>query len=413
MRCILSFLLLAGSLANADGFSSWREHTSAALIAEEDSVSPGQKVTLGFDVRLQKGWHTYWINPGDSGSVLKLGLKAEVNRRPIDLLTGPIQFPIPERFETGPITSFVYSDRVLFMADVVVPDSVKAGDRMDLTLDAEWLVCQDVCIPAVDTYHLELPVRAKDEVRPSAQAEDFTFWRGRLPRFQKVAANERRGDLDVELTLPIPGDFAGYKYADFFPFRGSQFGHSRPELVREEPGSIDLKLPRRMIGERRVDLKGLLILKSGKDTVGLEWGDPAYGFLASEALPVQPAAGPAADMPLIWILFSAFLGGLLLNLMPCVFPILSIKLFSVVKQGGNNSAAVRAREFFLRRGCGDVVSRGRGHARGTPFRGTLDRVGISAAITRIRLGFSMAFLSAGGAVARLFRDRMAESEFGS
>lgn len=346
MRNLILILgLCLSTVGAADSFTSWRQHSSASLVAEEDSVSPGQKTTLGFDVHLEKTWHTYWVNPGDSGAAVKLSLRGEVRRRSLDLLTGPIQFPIPDRLETGPITSFVYDNEVMFLADVVVPESVQAGERLDLILDAEWLVCQDVCIPAFETYRLELPVRKAEDVRPGPSAEAFTRWRGRLPRLQSGTIDDRRTESHTILKLPIPSDFSHYRYADFFPLRGSQLGHSKPELVKSETGSIELKLATRSVGERRPDLVGLLVLQSGKDKIGLQWGDPSYGFRAAEATESPTAPAPETDVPLVWVLLSAFIGGLILNLMPCVFPILSIKLFSVVKQAGRNLAAVRAQNF--------------------------------------------------------------------
>ena len=139
-------------------------------------------MTLGFDVHLEKDWHTYWVNPGDSGSAVKLSLKGEVNRRVLDLLTGPIQFPIPERFETGPITSFVYDNEVMFLADVVVPESVKPGDKRDLLLDAEWLVCQDVCIPGVR----HVSIGSCRSARPMTSA------RAARPRYSRIGADDCR-----------------------------------------------------------------------------------------------------------------------------------------------------------------------------------------------------------------------------
>lgn len=347
-RFAVFFSLVIATVCSAEPFSGWRQHSSAVFVAEEDSVAPGQKITLGFDVRLKDDWHTYWVNPGDSGSAVKLSLKGEVNRRGLDLLTGPIQFPIPERIETGPITSFVYHHEVMFLADVVIPESVKPGDKLDLVLDAEWLVCEDVCIPAIDTYRLSVPIRKADDVRPSGAAEAFTHWRGRLPRMQSGSVSVNRKESEATLALPVPKDFSGYRYVDFFPLRGSQLGHGKPGVKKGATGAFDLTLVPRPVGEKRADLVGLLVLESPKDKrqqVGLQWGDPNYGFLTRESSEAAVPAMPSAELPLIWILFSAFIGGLILNLMPCVFPILSIKLFSIVKQAANDVGAVRAQNF--------------------------------------------------------------------
>src|SRR4051812_35933144 len=124
MRWIFVSIFLFCSVASAENqFSSWRKYSSAEFIAEEDSVAPGQKLTIGLDVHLAKNWHTYWVSPGDSGSPIKMSLTAQAGSQHFDLLTGPIQFPVPERFDSGPIASFVYADEVMFFAEVVIPDS--------------------------------------------------------------------------------------------------------------------------------------------------------------------------------------------------------------------------------------------------------------------------------------------------
>lgn len=346
MRLFLALTLLcACSFAHAENqFSTWRKYTAGELWAEDDGVSPGQKITIGFHIKMEKHWHAYWVNPGDSGAPVKLSLSGRSSGGAIDLLSGPIEFPIPERLQTGPITSFIYRNDVLYLADVIVPDSLRAGDHLDLHLDAEWLVCADVCIPAFDKFDLSLPVKKAADVKPSAHAEDFLTWRGRLPRLMKQPPQEKRDGKTATYTFSKPSDFARFHFKDFFPLRGSQLSNARPELVSQTNGAIQLRQPIRAVGDRRADLVGLLLITDGKSTVGLQWGDPSYGFLKKE---VGETATPKAlgSVSLIWILLSAFLGGLILNLMPCVFPVLSIKLLSLVKHSGADSKKIRAENF--------------------------------------------------------------------
>lgn len=346
MRILVTVLLLccAFSAHSENQFSSWRKYTAGEFWVEEDSVSPGEKIAVGLHVKLEKDWHSYWVNPGDSGAPVKLSLSARSNARKIDLLTGPIQFPIPERLESGPITSFVYGNEVLYLADVIMPDSLRVGDHLDLHLDAEWLVCSEVCIPALDSFDISLPVKASGDVKPSEHAEEFLAWRGRLPRLMKEPAQEKRDDAAAEYTFKKTPDFARFKFKDFYPLRGSQLANGKPELLMQNEQVVSLRQKVRLTGEKRPDLVGLLVLTDGKTSVGLQWGDPSYGFISKSA-GATPASSSQTGASIAWILLSAFLGGLILNLMPCVFPVLSIKLLSLVKQSGADFRKVRAENF--------------------------------------------------------------------
>jgi thiol:disulfide interchange protein DsbD len=341
MKLLTSLLFVSPFFAFATEYASWRSYSSAKLFADEDSVAPGQKTTLGFDVQLAKGWHTYWINPGDSGTVVRLELKAEADGRNFDLLTGPLLFPIPERLTSGPITSFVYHNEVMFLADLVMPDSLPIGSKLKIHIEAEWLVCEAVCIPAFDSFDLVLPVKNKNDVKPSPQSEKFELWRSRLPEMKVTGLEEHRNETHAELALGKPD---GNIYVDFFPLRGSQLANERPKVLSESPTQVKLALELRKTGVRRQDLFGLMLTKNGSQIKALQWGEPSYGFIVAAAKPSVVESG-ATLATIIGILISAFLGGLILNLMPCVFPILSMKLLSIVKQAGQHSRDVRAQNF--------------------------------------------------------------------
>jgi len=344
MRFLLLSLLTLGFLVHAENqYSSWHKYTSAQFLTEDESVSPGQKISVGLDVHLENHWHSYWVNPGDSGAPVKLSLSGKIGSKELDLLAGAIQFPIPERLETGPITSFVYNDEVLYLADIVLPESLALGGRLDLKLNAEWLVCSEVCIPATQTFDVSLPVVNSEEVTPSENAEKFVAWRGHLPRSMTSQVLDKRDDQKAELTFVKPSDFARFHLKDFFPLRGSHLNNAKPLLISQSAKEVKISMATRKVGDRRADLFGLVVLTDGKAMVGLQWGDPSYGFVAKNGSNEKPVEKKTA--PLGWILFSAFLGGLILNLMPCVFPILSIKLLSLVKQSGADAKNVRRQNF--------------------------------------------------------------------
>ena len=199
------------------------EHVAVELIAERTALVPGGTAWLGLRLRHEPHWHTYWINPGDSG--LETRLKWTL---PPGFQAGPIAWPAPRRLAAGELTNFGYVDEVVLPVPVSVPDGAKPGRDATLSVAASWLVCEDVCIPGKASLELALPVRAGSEpdarwqalcaAARAAQPID-SGWRGE--------ARVRGNAVEIELAgagVPADGEL------DLFPMQGQVLESAKPEF---------------------------------------------------------------------------------------------------------------------------------------------------------------------------------------
>lgn len=338
IRACLIALTLAASVAFANtpakpeqkDFSSWRKFTTGKLIAETTAIPPGSAGKIGFYVTLADKWHTYWVNPGDSGAALRLDFRngpgVKVNR---------VDMPKPERFESGPLISFAYAKEVLFPIEIEIDSKVVPGSTAKIEVDAEWLVCDEVCLPAVDTFTLEVPVAQFSSVKPTENFPLFQRFIRNLPK--QVATSLQFKDGDKDSTLEIPVWTPNREFIDFFPFRGSGVNNKKPAAT----GAVPLVLTFQKSSAPRAGPERLGVLISRDTTTGTieawQFGDPQWSFSQTET--ALKSAVPLKEI--LWMLVSAFLGGLILNLMPCVFPILSIKILALLKVGKARQTEIR------------------------------------------------------------------------
>jgi DsbC/DsbD-like thiol-disulfide interchange protein len=331
----LTLLALFSSLAFADkDFSSWRKFTNGELILETTALAPGSVGAAGLRVTLVEPWHTYWVNAGDSGAGVRMTF------RPSDgLKVKSVQMPLPKRFTTGPLVSFAYDYEVLFPIELEVDGKVPAGRDLKLVLDAEWLVCAEVCIPAIETFELTVPVRALQDIKPGSQFKLFQKTRTHLPRTDM--ASPKRSESGNRVRLEFPSWKSDeFEFVDFFPFKNAGLTNAPPAVVSEWP--LILELEKSDVPPAHPKRLGLLVSRSRVTGALQAWqfGDSGWRFEAESG-----ATPPSQGQGLLWMLISAFLGGLILNLMPCVFPILSMKLLSVMKLSEAHPREVRAQNF--------------------------------------------------------------------
>jgi thiol:disulfide interchange protein DsbD len=314
--------------ATADkDFSSWRKHSSGQLISETTSLAPGSTGSVGLLIHLRDKWHTYWVNPGDSGTPIRLKFK---NSHGIKIKQ--ISFPVPERIQAGPLVTFGYSEDVLLPIEVDIAPSLQPGDTAKFSVDAEWLVCEDVCIPAFDHFELEVPITRLEDVKPSPKHfELFKQARALLPVAKDSFPHLAVGDSTVELKV---GEASGREFVDFFPYRNSGLTNAKAEVLSKDP--LHLKFEKSTVPQADADRVGVLVTRKDGRTEAWAFGESGWKFEEAGAQPKQS---------LWWMLVSAFLGGLILNLMPCVFPILSLKLLSLMKLTGSQSHEVRRQNF--------------------------------------------------------------------
>ncbi len=281
-------------------------HSRARLVSAFDSVMPNRKFNVALQIKLDKGWHTYWENPGDSGAAPILEWSApEANITPLPL-------PAPKRFESPPFTTFGYDQEVWLVAELEINPSWKVGEVVPVTLKAEYLVCKEECVPANFSTTLTLPVRDAADIKPTTAME-------RIGEFLRVVSDPIPFHLKaVGEHYEIVGELEGaWDPVDFIPSRESQLAIS-PKPVLEKKGEAF-----RIFVSPSEHAEGPLEKTSGLLVVRDSRYPGVYGFYVEA---VKTDSGLAR-----W-LFFALVGGIILNLMPCVFPVLSIKVFSLLSQ---------------------------------------------------------------------------------
>jgi thiol:disulfide interchange protein/DsbC/DsbD-like thiol-disulfide interchange protein len=318
------------------------------LLAEKTAVRPGDRITVALRQHITPGWHTYWTNPGDSGEPTRIEWKL-----PEGASAGSIQWPLPHAIPVGPLMNFGYSDEVLLLSDISVPESA-SGASFDIAADAKWLVCEEICIPEEAAVQLSLPLVSGVTPLPSPSAKDIRAARKKVPELMPWAAKfDIRGERvtiridDLAQQLPQKAKF------HFFPLEWGLVSHAARQQASFEKGALVLGLARGdFAGEKKpASLDGVLAV----ETQAADGSVARHGYSFSAGPSETPIAAPAAIPPatagspgglsLIVALGFAFLGGLILNLMPCVFPVLSLKALSLAKDAGN--AEVRRTKGFV------------------------------------------------------------------
>jgi thiol:disulfide interchange protein len=309
------------------------------LIAETTVVVPGERFNVALDFRLEPHWHLYWKNPGASG------LPAEVEwQLPAGLSAGEIQWPAPERIELGGLMNYGYEDAVTLIVPIEAAQDFELGSAVPIKAEVSWLACEEFCMPGDAS--LSLALTAGAEAVKSGEAPAFEAARARLPAPIApwgVTAVIEGQDLVLTIEqvdgLAIPSDL--YFYADK---EGVIEPSALQALSSVGEGQVQLRaeLDVAQLQEPSAAVAGVLQSQSGNWSINLRIGADAAGA-ATESLAGQvPAAtgfeGVLLNLGLPGWLLLAFLGGLILNVMPCVLPVLSLKVFSLLKHSGQSRA---------------------------------------------------------------------------
>ncbi|THF59397.1 protein-disulfide reductase DsbD family protein [Pseudothauera rhizosphaerae] len=336
LRHLAGLALLAGGAllgGNAHGAAEGTEgrtpHVSARLVAAADAVAPGERVTVGLAKRITPGWHTYWRNPGDSG------LATQVHwQLPAGAAAGPLQWPAPERQALGPVVNYGYAGEVTLLAEFTAPADARPGDVLDIAARAEWLVCSEVCIPEQLDLNLSLPVA--ETTRTTAHSA-ITAARARLPQPAPWPARYSRDAHGLQLAVDSGALPAGRGEAWFFPYEWGVIDHAAAQPAQTGSDGLRLTLAPGPLGGDAgpAVLEGVLVIGDGSGATRAYELHAPLGTAASAATPAPPAVGLATALGF------ALLGGLILNLMPCVFPVLAMKVIALVRHGhgGRDHAA--------------------------------------------------------------------------
>jgi thiol:disulfide interchange protein len=286
------------------------------LYAESGTVAPGQTLWTDLHLTIAPGWHIYWKNPGDSG--LPTGIDWTL---PPGFTVGAIEWPTPERFQLGPIANYGYAGGADLLVPLSAPPGLTAGAKQPIAAQVKYLVCSEICIPGEAQVSLDLG--AGSGAADPAEAARFSAARSALPIAAPFAAQFVAGKSDLRLIVPAAA-IAGLTQpsATFFPDSDNAIDHSAEEKVERRDGGLELVLAKATGPTAAVPktLDGVLALR------GADGGARAYRISAAPGA-AATAAGSGTIGAWQAVLF-AFVGGLILNLMPCVFPILSLKVLS-------------------------------------------------------------------------------------
>ena len=355
LRCIVLWLLLLPASAQAGTVAT--EHAEAELISEAEAIAPASVFYVALRLTTKDGWHTYWVNPGDSGMATSIDWKL-----PEGFKAGQISWPVPERLTTGPLTSYGYEKEAYLLIPITPPGKLP---EKEYTLNAkvDWLVCKDVCIP--ESAEMSLTLASATTAKPSSHTELFTGLADALPKPSPNVATYAADKENVTITFGLEGIVGpAIQKAEFFPLTDGLISNHATPVTSIKPDLL-LYTTKKGFADKVENPSGILALHFAEN----ETPNKAYYHFNLKEQPGPPLEGTSAitpginstvgvnatkDIPkpsnksginFLEALLYALLGGIILNIMPCVLPILSLKALAVVKKAEHHPHYVRLHGF--------------------------------------------------------------------
>ena len=321
-------------------------HTEARLLLDVDAARPGDTVVAGVELKMDSGWHTYWKNSGASGmpTSIKWTLPAGVS-------AGEIQWPAPKKLPEEELTTYIYEGETMLIIPLKLAPDLKPG-TLPIKGKVSWLECEVMCLPGDAEVSATLEIAA--ESKKSKSAELIAAWQKRLPQPGDVLSPSARWDS------PAPSDSASRSFvlqwkpsklpaeADFFPYAADGFEvEPTTERLTLDKDAVTLrKKIKKTSGDWPSEVAGVIVQKDGSATESFEvklklatTADSGQGTSVrnQSAAPV-PSDGPDS----LWMaLVYAFIGGLILNIMPCVLPVIALKILGFVNEAKSEPRHVR------------------------------------------------------------------------
>ncbi|MEN9901329.1 MAG: Thiol:disulfide interchange protein DsbD precursor, partial [Pseudomonadota bacterium] len=326
----------------------------ATLLAEApNGIEAGKTLWLGLEMVHQPEWHTYWRNPGDSGLPTVLQWKL-----PEGLVAGNLIWPVPRRIPIGPLANFGYEDTLLLVTPIQVSKSFKPqGNETSVQIDlhANWLICKQECIPQEGSFSLRVPIKGATSVAASAFEKALQLQAQPLKGKHRAQISKDGRSLDLTLAQ-LPPELQNSDWT-VFPQTANVVQNSAVPVVQKassSSGSGELAKGASVslqVSSERMDspqqMTWLLVQGKADAPSGRQWTidtpvqgqwqvfsdpPPTYASLTPTLQKLAPPIlAPAPWATWIFAMLGAFLGGILLNLMPCVFPVLAIKLLSITQ----------------------------------------------------------------------------------
>jgi thiol:disulfide interchange protein/DsbC/DsbD-like thiol-disulfide interchange protein len=348
----LTFCKLFLVLPHSSGEAIKTEQVEAELVSEWKGLVPGQTNTVALRLAMEDQWHSYWANPGETGLATEIEWSL-----PEGVTAGPIQWPAPQWIESLGLVSYGYEGEVFLLIDLDVAGTLPLGQDLTLSATASWLACKEACVPGSANLRLTLPVL--NEKKPGPWKADFDATRETMPQAlpeweMKVVDNGESFALTA--IAPEGKTFQDHEFT-YFSLDG-WVAASKPRTFLAEGRILTIVLPKTdyepesgqdrfrgvLVGDQSRDNPKLFYAKevnlpfSGNESVAA-WLAQASGVEAT--LPGEKVSSIAGSPAFGTALFFAFVGGLMLNLMPCVFPVLSLKILGFVQQAGEDKSKVK------------------------------------------------------------------------
>jgi thiol:disulfide interchange protein/DsbC/DsbD-like thiol-disulfide interchange protein len=358
--------LVALTLPAAAQMPGAPKNVLASLHSSRAAVAPGETFTIVLRQAIREHWHTYWVNPGDSGEPTELTWRDT----PAGWNIGAIQWPVPDAIPFAMLVNYGYSNEVLFPIDVTVPANARVGESVTLTADGYWLVCSDVCIPEEGVVTLTVQV--------AAQGRDDPEWAPRIanaaaniPREQDAITSRITAGAPARLSVALP-NAESIRNPRFFPFSRDVMQAAAAQSPRVGPGGVSFSLtPGVADNLGQGSLGGVVAYEIQENGAWVKRGveieaQPGEAIADTDASPASysddysladleggagAAGGPAIAQALdpaalLVTLLLAFAGGLILNIMPCVLPVLSVKALAFAGGGHASEARTQGALYF-------------------------------------------------------------------
>ena len=324
---VFAFLALVSLIdgpAHAQLAIGGARHVAMALVPETATPAAGSTVTLAIDARPAPGWHGYWKNGGDAGVETRLDWTL-----PAGASAEPIAYPVPGRLLISGLMNYVYEKPFALLVDVRLPRGLAPGTRLPVRAKADYLVCTTtLCVPETQTLSTELTIG--DGAIPAASRARFDAWRRAIPKPLGSPARFEAGGGKVRIAIPYPAA-ATLGEAYFYPLAAGLIDYAAPQKVARSGDLLTIETAAPVIpGAVPTRAEGVLATGDGR------------GLLLTATPGSVAGAAPEAGWSAALLAFAgAVLGGVLLNIMPCVFPILSLKALSLAKANTDSGAARR------------------------------------------------------------------------
>jgi thiol:disulfide interchange protein DsbD len=343
LRRLLVCVGLLFSLVRAEA-----AHTEVKLILPAEAAKPGDTILVGVDLKMESGWHTYWKNPGEAGQATEIKWQL-----PPGVTAGEIQWPLPQKLPPADITTYGYEAEVVLLVPLTLGNNLPAG-TLPISAKVSWLECKESCIPASADIQGELNIGATaGNPIDNFNAKLLATWQAKVPAkdnniaaqaWWEKPANGNTRILDLQWTGAADGaDFFPASADDNFEVQGAT------EKISADTGTIRLrKLVKKFSGEWPAEISGVFVTAAGAHEAKISISDSPTAATAGTI------ASPNTPQPLWRMLIYAFIGGLILNIMPCVLPVIALKILGFVNEAKSSPRHVRV--LGLVYGLGVLVS---------------------------------------------------------